>query len=798
MTASLKLTRGAASFDLMANGYSVGLDFAPPAVNMSYNVTSGTSANVSEGGSLISQRANDRQFGFNVRLLVSNLTDAKAKMNALTSFTRARSNDVMYLEYRENSALLVPLWGQLGAPARYEIITCDVGNVSGGYTETGRGFTVTISLLIKPLAIGNKQKLINAQGGIFENNYGSADGSSQGLRLFEATTNKAINPVFGHSTWNNGWTAEANVIESQNTDLAFCLPGLTSSAKVSSKGSTNNSYYRLINAGNTNKHTLTVWVYLPDKGTPTTADFDVVYSTALATTYVNLGNGLWMAYANNITGINSAQAAGIQIKSGHTVYLLAIQFEERVYASPLCYGDLLGCAWTGAVHGSTSTRTYPQLLSPDVTSLINPASGAIAMVWKSWFSSGYPVDTDFWMSLDNAQTSPGLHGYRTNADHKFSLTDGTNTISSAAQTYADFETVYMLFTWGPGGLNIYRNGVNIATGATFTPTVASKLVYFNIGGNVSPGAADGDIVGFDTYATELTAAQALAIYTAQAAIVAGGNRVSSIPWLYTSTGTGVVYNHDDSGHDNWAVAGGIPGSVDGTSKIEIATSINNAGYDAVYISNLVTPQASFLTPEFLTYNGAPDAITVDTNQSTIYSLALTVAQANLLYGKQIIGMVRGKDAVGAFTMATGILTPGDTGLSLYLSVNFGTGASTYIDTSPDTQFPQDTFIIPSNIVVYGKRSTGSNTFTLTSVQFIIRPVVKIVTVPPGNSVTLTLDGQKTYKNNGSTQHDGDREINLFPNTNNSLIFNKGFEAVASDPAQTMTMTITITPRYSLA
>ena len=141
----------------------------------------------------------------------------------------------------------------MGAPLRYEIVTGYASAPDEKYTATtGRGWFTTVTLEVKPLALGNRQKLANASGGVFEDNFGMTDGTPRGLAMFRATTNKMTNPVFGASTYSTGWTAGANLIASKNTDPRSCLPGVSQSVILTARAATNHTYTQSINAGNTN------------------------------------------------------------------------------------------------------------------------------------------------------------------------------------------------------------------------------------------------------------------------------------------------------------------------------------------------------------------------------------------------------------------------------------------------------------------------------------------------------------------------------------------------------------------
>lgn len=573
MTTLARFVRGANKIYLDETTYYLGNDFTPPSPAREFNFASGTSLNRTGGASLVGSRALNRDVDFTVNVKGTTEAACIASARRLASFVM--SGDGLYFEIQLYPGLPEPAWGQFGSWLRYEVVTA-IAKVNERYGNFGASASVhaqvVISLQVKPYATGNKQRLINAAGYVFENNYGSVTGEALGLSVHDATTNKMTNPVLGHATFGNGWTAGSGLIVTKNTDTTLTLPGILQSAKVISLATTNNTYTQSIAAGNTNKHSFSAYVYLPDGGAPTTADFDIYYGAAKSTTYQSLGNGLYLAYSDNIDGISAATATGIVVKSGRTVYLCGFQMEEKAYHTPLAYGDLLGCAWTGTVHASTSTRTATNINVTRADDFIRLEEGAVSLVWKPYNSNTFGADETLFGLYKSDYAASGLLAYFESTDDKFYFTDGTNTISTAAQTFAVATPLYLTFTWGPGGLNIYKSGSNAATGATYTPASTTNQAVFVIGQANAATIANGDILGFDVYDLEISSTQAAALYTAQAALVAGGKRVSSVPWLWTKDGDAVLDNYSDATHSCIAVASGVPGNVACKTDIKITPS----------------------------------------------------------------------------------------------------------------------------------------------------------------------------------------------------------------------------------
>jgi len=189
------------------------------------------------------------------------------------------------------------------------------------------------------------------------------------------------NPVFGHATWNNGWTVGVGLYGVQNTDRNFVLFGLNS-GKFSCITTANGIAYQSINVGNVNVHTLSGYFKKQDGSAITSADVGFYYNATLTgVTYTAIGNG-WYRISKDTAGLNSSVPTGfILLAVGVTIYCAGFQIEEKAYATPLAYGDLLGCSWSGTAHASTSARVaaYARVVTTD---LVNLAECTIRVVYR--------------------------------------------------------------------------------------------------------------------------------------------------------------------------------------------------------------------------------------------------------------------------------------------------------------------------------------------------------------------------------------------------------------------------------
>lgn len=594
MSISARFVRGVDTLTLGgASGFSVMLDWVPPAVNEVTYTASGTSLNRSGGGRSMSARLLNRTLTIPLRVLAPTASKAEEMVRRLDNFIGSESAYPLYFEIKAND-LPTPSWGQFGAYQRFRI--------EKAYTQINRlyetigyaavGFMVDVIAEVRPLAEGTKRRHAQAYGGIFEDVYGSSTRTSKGLRILAATTNKMTEPTFGAK--DAGWTAGSALRTAMNAAAfsgmhqAWVLPGLDYSMTLTSASSSNNTYTQSINAGNTNKHSFSAYIMLPDGGTPTSDDCQIYYQSARTTSFEQLGdNGLWVAYSDNLDGINSAQATGLVVKNGRTVILLAFQMEEKVYHTFLCHGEMLGCVWNGTVGASTSTRDpgnvrldlYNNAGLRDTFSL---AHGSISFAWQP---------STFYTAAGNrvffTAGASSLTGYFNATDDKIYFTDGTNTIATAAQTFTPSSVLHLDFTWGPSGLNVYRDGVNIATGVTYTPPAATQYLYFGSDGTGTVNCEGMFILGPDIYTTDISADIATR-YAAAYQPVASGKRPSSCPWIWTYGGPVVIENCIDSTYHNYWAVGGVDGTDEAITEMG-GTLSATSDLNAVLISQFCYP-----------------------------------------------------------------------------------------------------------------------------------------------------------------------------------------------------------------
>jgi len=637
-----KLTRGAASLDLSSLPYKLA-DFTPPTTTEVTTYAAGTSANRRGGERAVATRATNRDYSFTVHLLGDSAAELAGAFDDLVLFLAEAGdeNDPTYLEFRpDNSVPFDPLWGQYGATRSLEIVagTALKGSYYGSAQLRSKALPYcTVVLTVKPYAIGRRQRLASATGGIYEDAIGNPTGMIRGVDIPPAITNLVTNQIFGHPTdWDNDWTADAEIIAAQNTDPRFVLFG-TSSAKLTCIGTTvaDHDFTISVTAANTNDHSFSVYVKKPDGSAVTVLDMALRYASSdLTETFTAVGDG-WYRVTATAAGVAAARDFSIRFADYITLYIDGVQAEESAYATPLCYGDLLGCAHTGTAHDSTSTRTAARLRVA-VADTISIAEGTVRMVWTPHEDQDFSADFVLLDSRDGTHLN-NLRLRFSAATNIFQWLDGTSTAESAAMTWSKRVPLVLHATWHPsGGLDLYLNGASIASAATYTPPAIGSYLY--IGTNyLTALPMPGTINGVATYDRAASAAEVLADYTNVVQLARGGDgygqRVDAIPWVWTKDGDEVIDAYNDATHDDWCVVGGI----DGTAPADTAIDLTHTSSGGVVMALNDWPVYLNMADEFYDLSGHVVAGAVGGEVATV-SIDTTGANMNS-EGAGVVGIV---------------------------------------------------------------------------------------------------------------------------------------------------------------
>lgn len=603
----LRLKQGASQLDLTAYPYGYGTDFVPLSPALEPDISQGTSSNRYGGGRLVGETAQNRKWAFTVIVSGPGVDAVSNATRRLTNFlNRYGGMEPLYLDV-SFSSLPEPMWGQMGAPLRYEIIsaTYAIDNEWGSVTARNQIAKVRLELTVAPFASGKKQRLAQAKGSVIQDSLGSVDGAPLGVRINEAGTTLYTNPVFGSTGldgWNDGWTAGASLVETRNTDEYYVFPGEMVSPLLTARAATNNTYTQSLSLGAGTVHTLSAIVAMRDGSAPTSNDLQICAGgTALSTTFTRIENSPFYYAQASVTGIASALACGLVVKSGHSVFAPYFQAEAKGYRTYPYYGDMLGAAWSGTAHASTSTREAGRFRIPVDADTFAIDQGGLAVTWQPDYASTATGNRYIWSA-----GSASLRAYFNATDDKFYFTDNSSTVSTSAMTFAAGGTVNLLYAWGTAGMAIYHNGTVAASGASYTPPVTPSYVYIGTDDSAA-NHAGGLFRGITIYSETPTAAEA---GTINAYANGRTGSVDLAPFFWTMNGDDKMFNCDDVGRDNWGVAAGIPGNYPAVTQFAGTVSYAHVSLfqdNSEYIS--ITPSPYFYSPSTL-YNdigGSVDA-----------------------------------------------------------------------------------------------------------------------------------------------------------------------------------------------
>jgi len=805
--------------DITNAPYSVGPGFVPPSASLIPNLAFGTSANIYGGGEFVTQTGSNINMAFTVRILVSGFEAVQEAARRLSHFlgNYTDKNRPMYFEFYGGDAP-EPLWGSFPVVLRYEVVFANatLGEQYADSLTRTAGMIANVSLQLKPVPLGKAQRLGSAIGGVVMDRLGSEDGLIHGIRIPEATTNKMTNPFFTNATTpTTNWTAAASVVASNLQDDKSVFPcagsgnQIPTAVRLTAIASTNNTFTQSINAGNTNKHSFSAVVRRPDGEAVTSSDCQIYYQSAQATTFASLGNGLYLAYTDNIDGINSAQSTGLLISNGRTIELLAYQMEEKAYHTYPAMGDLLGHAWTSTVGASTSTRTAARVRIDYAADTFDIGDMAVAVVWKPDFASTQTGDRYLFSC-----GSTSIRAYFNATDDKYYLTDNTNTISTAAQTFSAGDVIRLVFIVQPGELRIYVNGTSEANGATYSPPVAPTYMYIGTDDSAA-NPAMGELLLFQTYDHGLSQSEVTYLDTAITALTGNSRRPGNIPCLWTIDGDNVIDNALDSTHKNYAVALDIPGNLPAVTEITgLWGGIINWSTGRQINTGLYADR-DFFNPDgclFHDLSGTVDA-TANGGEVLINNTGIFPASAtfrNKLLGRGFYIYARMYDeSAGAGTVNSRFATV--TNVVSGRTHIISTAVAFRLYNAGSIELPENPFNYPSiysfEIAAIFTRASGTANWRVDYVSNLPRPCLVIGKTGDGGSqqyftykstaAQAVAKGSDTITIGDYIPIEGD-QIELEPDKHNLLITLLGSSAVDPEISRTMTYTkIVVEPRWRL-
>lgn len=549
----------------------------------------------------------DRAISFDVRILGGSIPEthgAVARIQEMLDLAKDES-DRLYFEFTPTDD--VPyrqiIFGQYGAPYRYWIKSGFIsmsGRLpydTGGETRE-KALIVTLNLVCAAWAEGIEQRIGMAKGGVLEDTIATPNRISRGLIIPPVTGaggNLITNPVFDNANWVYGWSLSTGITATANYDPRYIIHG-NASAYVTNSNAAAQQFTFALTAGSTANHVLSIYAKLSDGGVISATQCSLFYATVKTTTYTPVGNG-WYRLSVEMAGIASLQNAGIEVNPGYGVYVDGAQFEPANYVTPLCVGDMLGCAWAGTRHASASTRAVGAL-KYDI-SIIDRGQGTLRIVWKSpHANTEYGSDSAVFFDASGTHV---FIGYFAGADDKYYFTIGSDTVSSSATTFSAGDIIVMHFVWGPVTMKIYVNGSQVATGSAFsTPTLDPNIF---IGTDTVPAQHSmGTYMGLASWNRILTATEIANEYSAIYDHITGGDgygqQLEALPYFWTKDGDGVLDNVDDTNRDNWGAMGGIQGSL----PAYLLADVYPSAAESVNYIHASVPYFDFILPTNQWYN----------------------------------------------------------------------------------------------------------------------------------------------------------------------------------------------------
>lgn len=783
MAKTVKLVYGSQVLDLNdGSNYYVSDGWSPPRAGLVYNLSG--SPSLLDGLSIVRRETQDRQISVPVIIIGSTSTDRDNKARIVNNFIHSalsNTNERLYLHIGESTAVTYePLWGQRGADLRLWVKGGGFALGSDWSTAIERSNTLNhiLELTVSPLGYGKKQRVGSAIGSIAVWRAGANDEETRGISIPISITNHFTNPIFGHSTYDNGWSVGADAIKAKNTDLQFVWEGKASCKLTRTvTGGGASGLTQSLNLGSTATFYISFRVKKEDSSAVTTADIQYIYDTTAGNiTPVSLGNGWYLCFAS-ITGIASAKATGCKaLIVGQSLYVDGFQVEQGV-PSPLIYGDLMDCAWTGTAHESTSTSTTGRLRVTG-TEAIPVGQGTIRVAWRSTVASNVFTGDRYLF-----ETTSGMEGKYDGANQRWYFNDATNAIAGTTNTFTAGELVLLHFVYSPGSMKIYLNGSQIATGAGYTP--AAPGAYFYIGtDNAAANAATGIFHGVTTFPRAMSATEALADYNQLLPTLTAFKRIDWMPLLWTDDGDDTLDADPDSGRENYGVVLDVPGDVDAVTRY--ALQYTNLSSATSRLSRWILPSTTYADDVFFFETGAPYVDYTVAQTEKYYPFISTNSPISLLVN----------DTSGTKTVGTSIYYAGNLRIASE-TITVSNVASGVVETPVVSVYPLST--LPGDFTSWSETDYSSALLSANWCAILPRDTIRYDTTYTGveiNGLTVQRFSAGPYWE-GTLSGVG-RQINLIPEKANLLTHFHGSNTDAAATNTTVQFTqIDVTPRWGL-
>lgn len=356
------------------------------------------------------------------------------------------------------------------------------------------------------------------------------------------------------------------------------------SVKLNNTGPAGDEYVISINAGNTNNHTLSAYVYNGTSGAvggtvDTTVAKLVFNGVAQTTTYTDMGGGWWRLTYTGEAG-SGVQNYGVQVMGTKIVYVDGVQLEEKAYATTYADGTLgTGYAWSGTAHESTSERTGVDLrMNPENN--IDPDEGTISLWIKPDWNSSEVTGSSArkYILMSNISSGSVLYLYYHEAGRWafFPFTSVSSVSLSTSVTKNNWQ--HIVCKWNGSSASIFVN--NNENTADYVDTVFVPSVI-HIGKNASGTPhLNSTVSDFRIYDKALSAGEVADLY--YQGLVTHQNSDDD-PGKYLSTGTYTTPVLDLGPNSAWSAGDDFVTSEllnDGNITYQTSTSQDSIDWEA--------------------------------------------------------------------------------------------------------------------------------------------------------------------------------------------------------------------------
>lgn len=736
--------------------------------------------------------------------------------------------DMVWLEYRFTDSTLdslpAPVWGQFSHYLRVLHIEIPEWPKTLQQPTLWNGAIVGVAaeFVALPYSEGLRQQVGMATGGITITELGvEVRGADQ--------MNQVLNPSFGHPTWDNGWTAGANLRARQETRPGFTR-SYNSAALLSNNSTSSGQLYTVsLDLTSPSVWTASVFVRRLDGLPVTTSDIKMYLENAVTTPIImRFAGGPWYRAYAAVSAISGTGVAnqGVQVQPGAAVIIddFMIHNAGSFNADPLSFfnGDHLGCHWTSTHHDSISKRAEGLIRYPLSNEL------ATTFTISGWITRAG------WYPHDGSSSQNYLFHYRSAAQEiRFQqrgdqISYGKGNLPASMTDYAvspfnPYTPVHFVLRQSESAFSIFHNGSQLVSSTTIPASIEEGGTIY-LGSGPSVGGVDAAFDGWRIWDISLSTAQIKQLYDSEKPIKDRYQPVGMPPFFWTYDGGGNLANENNipapANNYNWGVVGGVSGDIEAETEFQFSSiSTLDSTVDVFWLSRKAIEHDEFLSPAdtfWIEFGGTAGSFGSVSGSSVNFGGTITDG-VKYLKGRILYLARMEKEAVGGSELVTA--TP-----QYYFDSDLGGGGGATADpisgdgVSIELQNNSDrlyelgevpvnwVFDTPNQIYANLNIVTDGSVFA-TRIDFLAllpSPSCRVATT--GNLTTKTgnliIIGTKARllssanKYQKPFEHRGD-VVNIVPGKLNYLWIMRSAEGGVYNRSLTHTLLIYITPRFLL-